>query len=618
MRNLKPLLLLILFINLTSFGQTILFSEDFEGEALGDVSGISSEGVNWTTSCPDCAAGDIFEVDDAYGTLKGLHGNDTNGPATLSATGIDATGMYILILEFDYESIGYVGDGNLECVSECSGCSGNPEDVLLPGCNTCWDFLLWELSTGTFSDGSIILGNNCSVNENDHVISSPGCSSPYDSDGILIPGNDPSNLSLTIAMAMWASDEHMVIDNIVLTGYTKAEGIAAGLINDPGLDNTVNTCPTGSINLFDELLGSPDISGSWDGPSITTGGHLGTLDLSSASDGDYHYIISTGSGCLDTATISLTTGSSVPTAIITGDMDICDGTSITLNGGGTGTYSWGPNGETTNDITISTPGTYTLTVTNSCGSSAPASVTINSLGSTPTASYSGTIALCDGNTTTLTASGGDSYQWSDLSTNAIYSTNIEEDIYVIAYNTCGEDTAFISITDGSVIANFSVNSNLGTEPFDAIFMDGSTNASLYSWDFGNGETSSLQNPNATYPNNGTYTVTLTASNASGCSGIATTTIVVDEILIEIPNVFTPNGDDDNELFRPTSPLIKDVKGSIFDRWGILMTEWTGALNGWDGKHNNKNSSEGTYFYIIDVTLINDETQTFSGSLMLLR
>jgi PKD repeat protein len=50
------------------------------------------------------------------------------------------------------------------------------------------------------------------------------------------------------------------------------------------------------------------------------------------------------------------------------------------------------------------------------------------------------------------------------------------------------------------------------------FTDASTGSpTTWSWDFGDGESSSLQNPSHTFTDGGTYTVTLTATNAEGCS-----------------------------------------------------------------------------------------------------
>ncbi|MFC1734298.1 PKD domain-containing protein, partial [candidate division KSB1 bacterium] len=80
-------------------------------------------------------------------------------------------------------------------------------------------------------------------------------------------------------------------------------------------------------------------------------------------------------------------------------------------------------------------------------------------------------------------------------------------------------TAFVHYDDP--IANFT-NSN--TDP-TVNFYDGSTNAAFYHWDFGDGDTSNMQNPSHTYTSNGTFTVKLTAINACGTDTISKTVTI---------------------------------------------------------------------------------------------
>lgn len=445
MNRIIALALFILMLN-QSFAQTILFSEDFEDEVITDMTGNSSQGIAWTATCPNCVAGDIFEVNTFGAVLQGLRGNDTNGPATFTASGIDATGMHILILEFDYESSGYSGSGNLECHTECSGCSGDPADALVGSCNNCWDYLAWEISTGTFTDGGIVLGNDCSVPDADHIISDPSCSSPYDANGNLIPGNDPSNLTVTIEMAMWASAENMIIDNVVITGYTKSEAIAAGLMSEAGDDNTVDLCNgPGTHNLFSDLLGTPDNGGVWDGPASTSNGDLGTIDLSSLTTGDYLYITSTGAGCQDTAIVTVTNNGTIPTSSVSGVQDICQGDNVTVTGNGNGSFEWS-DGSTNSTLNINSAGNYWLAVFAGCTSDTTF-FTIGDLGSAPTASVSGVQDICSGNTITVTGSGSGTFEWSDMSTGTTLDISSAGNYYLAVENICGQDTAFFTVND---------------------------------------------------------------------------------------------------------------------------------------------------------------------------
>ena len=69
---------------------------------------------------------------------------------------------------------------------------------------------------------------------------------------------------------------------------------------------------------------------------------------------------------------------------------------------------------------------------------------------------------------------------------------------------------------------------------------------------------------------------------------------------ELPNVFTPNGDGQNDLFIPLPyRYVKDINLKIYDRWGLLMFETTDREILWDGtnKSTKKPCSNGTYFYV---------------------
>lgn len=620
MKKLFLIPLLTLVVSLIS-GQTILFSEDFDDEVITDMTGTSVQGTSWTASCPNCLAGDIFEVN-TFGTiLQGLRGNDTNGPATFIASGIDATGMYILVLDFDYESSGYAGSGNLECHSECPGCSGDPADVLTGSCDNCWDYLSWEISTGTFTDGGIVLGNDCSVLDSDHVVSEPSCSSPYDANGNLLPGNDPANLTITIEMAMWASAENMIIDNVVVTGYTKAEAIAAGLITNAGDDNTVDLCATtGTEDLFTDLAGTPDIGGIWSGPTSTTNGYLGTLDLSSFTPGDYLYVTTTGAGCQDSATLTVTTLGAPPTASVSGVGDICQGETITITGGGSGTYLWSDN-SSGGTIDISSAGNYSLTVSNGCGSDTE-NFTIGDLGSAPVGVLAGNDFVCDpGAFTTLTASGGTSYSWSTGTNQNTESFGAGDNGYVLIINQCGQDSIAFDIVDESVVASFSLSDTTGEEPLTIQSTNTSTNATIYNWSFGNGSSSSSQSPTVEYTSNGEYVVSLIASNSFGCSdSMSMTVYVLDPSPIIIPNIFTPNSDEVNDLFRVEHSSVSQFTGSIYNRWGQKLFENTDQqIFEWDGvSESGKAVPSGTYFFILEATFNNGEKESFSGAFELIR
>ncbi|MBW6498493.1 MAG: gliding motility-associated C-terminal domain-containing protein [Bacteroidales bacterium] len=77
----------------------------------------------------------------------------------------------------------------------------------------------------------------------------------------------------------------------------------------------------------------------------------------------------------------------------------------------------------------------------------------------------------------------------------------------------------------------------------------------------------------------------------------------------LPNAFTPDGDGINDIFGKDHDLV------IFNRWGQLVYE---GREGWDGKHNGRDVSPGTYYYILEIVDHNNQTTTLKGSVTVIR
>ena len=85
----------------------------------------------------------------------------------------------------------------------------------------------------------------------------------------------------------------------------------------------------------------------------------------------------------------------------------------------------------------------------------------------------------------------------------------------------------------------------------------------------------------------------------------------------IPNAFTPNGDQDNELFIPIGYGIKSIKLSIFDRWGMEIFKSQDNAIGWDGKYKGKTCEQGIYVFSVIVNTIDGKEIIKTGHLTLL-
>ncbi len=210
-----------------------------------------------------------------------------------------------------------------------------------------------------------------------------------------------------------------------------------------------------------------------------------------------------------------------PVATITtsGPTSLCPGGSVTLQSSTANSYLWS-NGATTQNIVVNTAGTYTVTVTNlpACNSvSAPVTVSMAS----PAASVSGTLSICSGQNTTLTATAGSGYLWSNGATTQTINVNTSN-TYTVTVTFAGGCTASGNATvtvnplPSTAITGINSICQGATTTLDA-----GAGFSSYLWS--TGATTATINTGIAGP----YTVTVT--NANGCTSLASRTVTVNPL-----------------------------------------------------------------------------------------
>ena len=128
-------------------------------------------------------------------------------------------------------------------------------------------------------------------------------------------------------------------------------------------------------------------------------------------------------------------------------------------------------------------------------------------------------------------------------------------------------------------------------PFQATFTNQTKDATVFLWDFGDGETSNEEVPSHLYAKVGRFKVTLTAYYGNECSQTKEITEVVILKKQDIPNVFTPNRDGLNDTFVPNITCLS-VNLKVFSRSGKLVFEQANYQNTRDGG----NLPDGVYYY----------------------
>lgn len=117
----------------------------------------------------------------------------------------------------------------------------------------------------------------------------------------------------------------------------------------------------------------------------------------------------------------------------------------------------------------------------------------------------------------------------------------------------------------------------------------------YSWNTGAATSQILSSP---FSRN--YMITV---DNNGCKAIDDIYIkILNACLIRVPNAFTPNRDGTNDLLMAlNADLVKDLKFSVFNRFGQQVFHTTSPLTGWDGSYKGQPCESGAYVWMLDYT-----------------
>lgn len=383
-----------------------------------------------------------------------------------------------------------------------------------------------------------------------------------------------------------------------------------------------------------------------------TGSKASTIHVSPTSNATYTVTgKDAASGCTSKATVNVTVNLPPDSPVVAKTDSICPGNSATLVATAPGgTYNWYDvatggkpihTGDTLHTPVIYASTTYYVEVVSAalCISSKRTPVTVYmSLGpEVPTVAGSDTICAGDSTILTATAPGG-TYNWYDVATGGtpiftgdsyhtpVLYTNTTYYVEVVSVDKCiSASRKKVTVNIDAVKAEFTANPLAGEAPLTVDFTNLSTGAISYLWDLGNKTTATTKNTSAIYLNTNdqesiSYTVELIVTSSRGCKDTARLTIQADPFSeMIIPNIFTPNGDGQNDLFTIKSSGLKFLKVELYSRWGLRLYDWDSIHGGWDGRTSSgMEAPSGVYFYIIIARGVSGKEYLFKGELTLLR
>ncbi len=291
-------------------------------------------------------------------------------------------------------------------------------------------------------------------------------------------------------------------------------------------------------------------------------------------------------------------------------------------------------------ITYLTPGLRSITLTietpNGCTATKTIDLLVEVKPETPVISVNQPL-FCLGDVIKLSVPKIDNITYEWTGPNNFTATTSAIEIPITNFNQAGTYT--VSLTSGScspVIASLVIPpiakipvANFYTEPgFNGKysipapinFINKSTDADFYEWEFGDGLTSTETNPLHTYQTDGLFKIKLTAFSKNGCfnSILLGDLLVKKEGSIFTPNSFTPNGDGINDEFVVGITNLKRYRIQVFNRYGNVVFSSDNIYDNWKGTFKGNDLPVGVYYYLILGTTLNNENVKYSGSVMLMR
>lgn len=258
-----------------------------------------------------------------------------------------------------------------------------------------------------------------------------------------------------------------------------------------------------------------------------------TSTISPAASGTFTVSIVDFNGCpsAPSAPVNVTVWPLPPAPVIsaTGALAFCEGGSVSLQSTGNGLISWN-NGQTGTPLEVLTSGQYTATQTdaNGCTSlnSNPLQVNVLPLSSQPVITASGPLDICQGDSVTLSSSLALSYLWNTGETTRDIKVGASGNYTVTTTSPCPGPNMTASVTvqvRPFPIPQISASATTACIPDRINFSASSSGIGpfIYSWNFGNGITSSSAAPTHQYTQPGAYTVSLTLTDVIGCTGSST-------------------------------------------------------------------------------------------------
>ncbi|MCF8220304.1 MAG: gliding motility-associated C-terminal domain-containing protein [Cryomorphaceae bacterium] len=478
---------------------------------------------------------------------------------------------------------------------------------------------------------------------------------------ILCFGNNTGSIDLSVSGGTspytysWSnSSTTQDIQNLIAGTYnvtvTDANGCIAVMsivVTQPAFPLTVGYTVT-NVSCFGYTDGAIDVTPQGGtGPFTyfwTTG--QSSEDLNNIPPGQYIVAITDANNCVSSAQITVTQPLAPLSATISQVPVSCYGyndgqlTANTLGGTAPYSYVWTPTGQTGNTANSLYPGTYVVNITDANGCTATATDVLSTPPPFIAAFNVNDNVVCLPSNVTFTNSSIGNYATSlwTFSNGLTFSSNqfsldlntvgcLDVTLLVTNTNGCTSDTTIsnaVCVVPGPSAAFSTSTPEVDFTTGGIDFINNSQNYIGSVWEFGDGGTSTQDNPSYFYPSStiADYNVMLVVYDANGCTDTAYSVVQsIDVVRLTVPNAFTPNGDGLNDVFTPVisnADQVKYYRFEVYNRWGQLIFESNKPGEGWDGKYKGKLAQFGAYNWKVSYDVPDQDSVDANGHVTLVK
>jgi gliding motility-associated-like protein len=190
--------------------------------------------------------------------------------------------------------------------------------------------------------------------------------------------------------------------------------------------------------------------------------------------------------------------------------------------------------------------------------------------------------------------------------------------YIISENGCTDSSTQLIRVVAVPSSSFGYSKGLLSIDSAVTFIPTSTNAQQYVWYFDNGDTSETDTVVYRYTKEGLYRVKLVSINEMCSDTLTEDILILGSNHIWIPNVFTPDGDGLNDIFKTVYINHRGGTLSIYNRWGQRVYISNDLTAGWDGTYAGQNCVSDVYVYVVDYLTNEGSVKQLKGNVTLLR